>query len=240
MSARPLVGVTASRRGGRAMWWFNRYAVMRAGGRAVHIAPDREFPIERLDGGVIGGGDDIEPVLYGEKRDPAVRVDPERDAMELRILDWTTRLGIPVLGICRGSQMINVHRGGTLYTDMYEVYEQAPRMRTVLPRKTVTIASGSRLHQILERDSCRVNALHHQSIDKVGNGVRCVAHDSAGIVQAVEVAAPPFLLGVQWHPEFLVRDRRQQKLFGCLVEAAKSCRVRRTEGKDCLLPSEAA
>jgi putative glutamine amidotransferase len=237
---RPLVGVTASRKGGRAMWWFNRYALLRAGGRAVRIASDREFPIERLDAVVIGGGDDIEPVLYGERQSPAVRVDPERDAMELRILDWTTRLGIPVLGICRGSQMINIHRGGTLHTDIYEVYEKAPRMRTILPRKTVTVDADSRLRIILERDACRVNALHHQSIAKPGDGVRCVARDEAGIVQAIEVAGPPFLIGVQWHPEFLVRDRRQQNLFRCLVEAARHCRVRRAQGRDCLVSPEAA
>ena len=73
-----------------------------------------------------------------------------------------------MLGICRGSQMINVALGGSLHTDIYEVYEQAPRMRTVLPRKTVSVVHGSRLDRILRCNPCRVNALHHQSVDRLG------------------------------------------------------------------------
>jgi putative glutamine amidotransferase len=221
MRARPLIGVTASSRGGRSMWWFNKLALARAGAQGVRITADEPFPIERLDGLVIGGGDDINAILYGGAVNPAVRIDPARDALELRILDWVARLCLPTLGICRGAQMINVHRGGTLHTDIHEIYVRAPRMRTVLPRKFVDIDAGSRLGAILGIARCRVNALHHQSIAGPGDGVTIVAHDAFGIVQGIEVRDCPYLLGVQWHPEFLLLDRHQQNLFRALVDATR-------------------
>lgn len=221
MSTRPRIGVTASARGGRAMWLCNCLALWRAGARAVRITATRPVPIETLDGVVIGGGDDIQAGLYGGTPEPAVRLDPERDALELRVLDWTERLDLPVLGICRGAQMINVHRGGSLHADIHAVYEGLPRMRTPLPRKRVTIAAGSRLHAVLGETSCRVNALHHQAVDRLGRGLRSVAQDEFGMVQAVEAVDARLLIGVQWHPEFLIHDGRQQNLFRTLVAAAR-------------------
>ena len=224
MSA-PLIGVTASVRGGRAMWWFNRLAVARAGGRAIRITANETFPIERLSGVIVGGGDDIEAALYGALPQPAVRVDPQRDRLELRVLDSAEKLGLPVLGICRGAQMINVHRGGSLHTDIHEIFVKAPRMRTVLPRKHVVVAEDSRLAGILGTTRCRVNALHHQSVARAGDGLRKVACDEHGIVQAIEATQSRFVVGVQWHPEFLLGDSGQQNLFRELVAAAQSARV---------------
>lgn len=203
------------------MGWFNRLALARAGARSVRITANRPFPIERLDGLVIGGGDDIAARLYGLTiEDPTVRIDPQRDALELEALDWAAHRNLPVLGICRGAQMINIHRGGTLHVDIYETYREAPRLRTTLPRKRVSIVPGSRLGDILGLQSCRVNALHHQSVDRPGGGVELVARDEAGIIQAIEVPGHPFLLGVQWHPEFLIHAGHQQRLFGALAKAA--------------------
>ena len=98
---RPLIGVTASNRGGRAMWLLNRYALWRAGARAVRITWRQPFEVAKLDGLVIGGGDDIGAQLYGGEIEPEVRVDPRRDTLELEALEVAARLGIPVLGICR-------------------------------------------------------------------------------------------------------------------------------------------
>jgi putative glutamine amidotransferase len=221
MRRRPFIGVTASVRGGRAMWWFNRLAIARAGGHAIRITANEAFPVERLSGVVVGGGDDIEATLYGALPQPAVRVDPQRDRLELRVLDCAARLRLPVLGICRGAQMINIHRGGSLHTDIHEVFVKAPRMRTVLPRKHVVVAEDSRLARILGASSCRVNALHHQSVDRAGDGLRKVACDEHGIVQAIEAFERGFVVGVQWHPEFLVGDSGQQNLFRSLVAAGR-------------------
>lgn len=228
VSAKPLIGVTTSLGRGRWLWWFMRTALWRIGVEPVRLFVGREFPIERLDGLIVGGGDDISPTIYQGELDLAVRVDPARDELELRILDHAVRLDIPVLGICRGSQMINVFFGGTLHEDIYEVYEEAPRMRTLLPRKNVHVVAGSRLDRILESRECRVNALHHQSVDRLGDGLTVVARDDHGMVQATERGASRYLIGVQWHPEFLVFDRGQQRLFRELVRAAREVREARS------------
>ncbi len=222
---RPRIGVTASRRGGRFMWWCNRLAVFRAGGRAVRLRPGDPLVLDRLDGLVIGGGDDITATLYGGELDPAVRIDPERDRLELGLLETAASRNWPTLGICRGAQMINVAFGGTLHADIHAIYREAPRLRTVMPRKTVRIEPGSRLHAILDCERCRVNALHHQSVDRLGRGLRVVARDEYDIVQGVERPEPPFLIGVQWHPEFLILDHGQQRLFRRLVTAARAGRA---------------
>jgi putative glutamine amidotransferase len=152
---------------------------------------------------------------------PDVRIDPERDVLELDLLAKFLPTKLPILGICRGAQMINVACGGTLHTDIHEVYEKAPRLRTVLPRKRVTIVEESRLADILRCNPCKVNALHHQSVDRLGRGLRIVGRDEFEIVQALEGTADRFLIGVQWHPEMLLFSRSQQRLFSALVAAAR-------------------
>jgi putative glutamine amidotransferase len=215
---RPVIGVTTSRRGGWRSFLMHRLALWRTGARAVRLAAGDPVP-ERLDGLVIGGGDDIGAEIYGGHVMPDIRIDPERDKLELKLLDGALPARLPILGICRGSQMINVALGGSLHTDIHAVYMEAPRMRTVLPRKTVHIEENSRLHRITGCNPCRVNALHHQSVDRVGRGLRVVARDEAGIVQAIEGTGPEFLLGVQWHPELLLFSSPQQRLFEALTAA---------------------
>jgi putative glutamine amidotransferase len=216
---RPLIGVTTSRRGGWRSYLMHKLALARVGLRAERLVPGDPRPAAAFEGLVIGGGDDIGAEIYGGKVLPDVRIDPERDALELRLLREALPAGQPVLGICRGSQMINVALGGTLHTDIYEVYIEAPRLRTVLPKKVIRIVPGSRLDRALRCNPCRVNALHHQSVDRVGQGLAVVARDEAGIVQAVEGTGETFLLGVQWHPELLVFAKPQQRLFAALAES---------------------
>jgi putative glutamine amidotransferase len=144
-----------------------------------------------------------------------------RDAFELGLLKLALPTTLPILGICRGAQMINVALGGTLHGDIYAVYSSAKRMRTVLPRKKVWIEEASALGQILGCNPCRVNTLHHQSIDKLGEGLSVVGSDEAGVVQAIERPGPRFLIGVQWHPELLIHSRSQLRLFNTLVARAR-------------------
>jgi putative glutamine amidotransferase len=221
----PLIGVTTSRRGGWRSYLMHRLALARVGARTVRLIPGGTLPEEPLQGLVIGGGDDIGAEIYGGKVLPDVRIDPERDKLELGLLKAALPAQLPILGICRGSQMINVALGGTLHTDIYEVYVQAPKMRTVLPRKTVTVEADSRLNGILRCNPCQVNALHHQSVDKLGRGLRIAARDESGIVQAIENESGPFLLGVQWHPELLFWKKPQQRLFAALAAAAREAEV---------------
>jgi putative glutamine amidotransferase len=221
----PLIGVTTSRRGGWRSYLMHRVALTRVGARSVRLMAGRPIPPEPLQGLVIGGGDDIGAEIYGGAVLPDVRIDPERDQLELKLLRAALPAGLPVLGICRGSQMINVALGGSLHTDIHQVYETAPRMRTVLPKKTVSVLAGSRLDEILGCNPCRVNALHHQSVDRIGRGLRVVARDESGIVQAVEGTGSSFLIGVQWHPELLVWKAPQQRLFSALATAAAEADV---------------
>lgn len=221
---RPLIGVTTSDRKSQLAWFFDWLAVWRNGGRAVRLSPGRSNDPDRLDGLIIGGGDDIEAHLYDGVLQMDVRVDPARDRLELSLLERLAPEGKPVLGICRGSQMINIFLGGSLHQDIHMVYEHTPRLRTVLPRKTVIIEAGSKLGHIMGIGECRVNSLHHQSVDRLGEGLRIVAHEASGVVQGVERPDHPFMIGVQWHPEFLVFTRAQQRLFRALIAAADGMR----------------
>ncbi|GEK74586.1 MULTISPECIES: gamma-glutamyl-gamma-aminobutyrate hydrolase family protein [Halomonas] len=220
---RPLIGITTSDRKSRIAWWFDWFAVWRHGGRPLRLSPARPRPTG-LDGLIIGGGDDIEAHHYGGEIQLDVRVDPERDQLEMALLERFIPAGTPVLGICRGAQLINVHQGGTLDPDIYTTNEGLKRRRTVLPRKTVDIVGDSRLYRILRVTWCRINSLHHQAVQETGQGIEIVARDRDGLVQAIESREHDFLIGVQWHPEWLIFNRPQQRLIRALVKAADRAR----------------
>lgn len=148
-------------------------------------------------------------------------IDPARDALEKELIHRALAAGLPLLGICRGAQLLNVVRGGTLHQDLHEFYEETPHITTLLPRKTVNIAPNSHLAAILQKTRSNINALHRQGINELGYGLRVVAAEENGIVQAVEDPDAPFLLGVQWHPEYLPHHRSQRQIFKALVTAAQ-------------------
>ena len=221
--SRPLIGITTSDYKSQLAWGFDWFAVWRHGGRPLRLSPSRPLP-EHLDGLIIGGGDDIQAHLYGGEVQLDVRLDPARDELELSLLNRFIPQNTPVLGICRGAQLINVHLGGTLDPDIYTTHEGLKRRRTVLPRKTVDIVGGSQLYQLLGVTWCRVNSLHHQAVNQAGKGIKIVARDRDGLVQGIESEAHDFLIGVQWHPEWLIFNRPQQRLIRALVKAAKAPR----------------
>lgn len=222
--SRPLIGITSSDHKSQLAFWFDWLAVWRHGGKPLRLSPSRPLP-RHLDGLIIGGGDDIQAHLYGGEVQLDVRLDPARDALELSLLKRFIPKDTPVLGICRGAQLINVHLGGTLDPDIYTTHEGLKRRRTVLPRKTVDIVGASQLHQLLGVTWCRVNSLHHQAVNKAGRGINIVARDRDGLVQGIESTEHDFLIGVQWHPEWLIFNRPQQRLFSALVAAAKKVRA---------------
>ena len=225
----PLVAVTTSARSGWRIFPLVALNLRLAGVRAVRWGAGRPADLARVDGVVIGGGDDIGPDLYGGDVVTSVRVDPDRDALERRLVHEAMERGIPVLGICRGAQMLNVALGGTLHADAYAVFRRSEEFRTVLPRKRVRIEPGTRLAELAGPEPMTVNALHSQAVDRLGAGLRVSARDEGGMVQAVERCAEPFALGVQWHPEHLFYARRQRALFRGLAAAARAARDGRAQ-----------
>jgi putative glutamine amidotransferase len=221
----PLVAVTTSARSGWRIFPLVALNLRLAGARAVRWGAGRPAQVARVDGVIIGGGDDIGPELYGGAVVTSVRIDPERDALERDVVQAAMARGVPVLGICRGAQMLNVALGGTLHADAYAVYARSREFRTILPRKRLCIEPGTRLRELAGPAPMTVNALHSQAVDRLGAGLRVAARDEGGMVQAVERCAEPFALGVQWHPEHLFYAGRQRALFAALVAAAAAERT---------------
>lgn len=221
---RPVIAVTTSNRSGWRIFPLVALNVWLAGGKAVRWGAGRPADLDAVDGVIIGGGDDISPDIYGGQIVASARLDPERDALERGLVEATHDRGMPVLGICRGSQMINVARGGTLHQDAYGVYRSSRKIRTILPRKEIWIDDNTRLSRIAGLQPMTVNSLHTQAVDRLGRGLRVAARDTGGMIQAIESVREPFALGVQWHPEHLIYARRQRRIFRSLVMAARAYR----------------
>lgn len=220
MSEKPRIGVSVSARTGWRVFPFFQWALWRAGARPVRLQTRRaRNNLRDLDAVIIGGGDDIHWTLYGGDIVTEATFDRERDALELALIEEADSRRMPILGVCRGAQLINVERGGTLHQDIYAAYPDARFIKTPLPRKNIEFDPDSRLATVSRELQGRVNALHTQSVKDLGSGLRAVAWDQAGIVQAIEGTGPRFVIGVQWHPEFLVLSRPDWRLFRALVEA---------------------
>lgn len=218
----PLIGVTTSTRSGWRIFPLVRFNLWLAGARALRWTSRTDIDLDAVDGVVIGGGDDISPDLYGGALEMTARLDPDRDRMEHDIARRALAEDIPVLGICRGAQMLNVAAGGTLHQDAWALYPDAKPVKTVLPRREVRVIAGTRLADRVGTAPLRVNALHTQAVARLGRGVRVAARDTYGMVQAIERTRDPFALGVQWHPEHLFYARRQRALFAALADAARA------------------
>jgi putative glutamine amidotransferase len=225
----PLIAVTTSARSGWRIFPLVAFNLRLAGARAVRWGAGRPADVAHVNGVIVGGGDDIGPDLYGGELVTSVRIDPARDALERGVVQAAMAQGVPVLGICRGAQMLNVALGGTLHSDAYAVFTRSSEFRTILPRKRVQIERGSRLEELAGPAPMSVNALHSQAVDRLGTGLRVSARDEGGMVQAVERCEEPFALGVQWHPEHLFYARRQRALFRGLAAAACAARDGRAQ-----------
>ena len=150
------------------------------------------------------------------------QVDRERDAFEQSCLDKALRENLPILGICRGAQFLNIHLGGTLHEELSSFYGEVDKVSSVLPRTAITLEENSYLRFLLGAERIRVNSLHSQAVKDLGQGLRVVAQDDAGVIQAIELVGRPGVLGVQWHPEYLPVSRLQQRLFHALVQESLS------------------
>lgn len=205
-----------------------------AGAVPVRMHPaGREPRWDRIDGVVLGGGADVDPERYGEAPLPGARLEPERDAMEWEVLAHTMKAGLPLLGICRGAQMMNVQRGGDLHLDLTLVHPAHSPAWTLRATKGVALVAKSAVARATGSTALRVNSMHRQGVARLGDGLVVSARDSLGIVQAIEDPHARFCVGVQWHPELMPWRTSQRALFRSLVEAsARSMASERRSPRD--------
>ena len=223
MTARPLIGISTYAESG-VRWGVWRLdaallpagyprLVQRAGGLAAMLPPDvpeqAADTVARLDGLVVAGGPDVEPVHYGAEPDP--RTGPParaRDAWELALIEAALARRIPLLGICRGMQLLNVALGGTLVQHI-DGHAEVPG---VFGHHAVKPVPGT-LYADIAPEQTSVPTYHHQSVDRLGKGLIPSAHAEDGTVEAIELVTSPWVLGVQWHPEMAEDTRVMQALI---------------------------
>jgi putative glutamine amidotransferase len=199
-----------------------------AGGIVVLLPPQpvdadiAERVLDGLDGLIITGGRDVDPGAYGQQphaaTDEAVAENRQRDALEFALLRGAIRRGMPVLGICRGAQVLNVALGGTLHQHLPDVLGHTHHQQgdAVFATSSIRTVPGTRVAALVG-ESSDAQCYHHQAIDQLGEGLMVTARDSDGVIEAVEIPGENFVLAVQWHPEERLDDLR---LFAGVVQAA--------------------
>jgi len=232
----PLIGISASYspyQEDRLSAAYSK-AIRAAGGAPllipIHYPPTHlDLLISRLDGVMLSGGGDIDPANYpAENPEYAGSILKHRDALEIRLVRLAFEKNLPLLGICRGMQVMNVALGGTLYTDIAAQFPSEvnhdismEQGRDFLAHE-VTIIAGTRLHSIFEKTQLKTNSFHHQAAKEVAAPLEIAARSPEGLVEAVENREKRFFIGVQWHPECLPKDDNQKKLFRAFIQAARS------------------
>lgn len=203
MSGRPRIGITVHPKRGMDYFAPYRRAVAEAGGEPVDLVPGTKT-LPEVDGLVLPGGWDVDPSFYGEARDDRVQeTDPELDATELRLFQQAREREIPVLGICRGQQVINVAMGGSLIQHLDDHDARAIGRKHLA--HAVAVDPASELGRATGEQKIRVNSLHHQALNKVANGLHPTARGEDGTVEGVETD-DGLVLAVQCHPEELTSE----------------------------------
>lgn len=207
--------------------------VWEAGGIPVMLPPIAALPVEildRVDGLVLTGGEDVEPARYGMEASPYLGdVDARRDALELALAAEAARRGMPILAVCRGLQVLNVALGGTLVQDLPEERPSAIRHRQEAPSSEgtheVRVADATILAELAGAERLMVNSFHHQAVESLAPGLRASAHAADGVIEAIE-GREGFMVGLQWHPE-CQQAPIGARLFGAFAEACRSYADRR-------------
>jgi putative glutamine amidotransferase len=215
--------VTGSNSGSKWAYFLIDYMISQRDIDTIFISPNRaKFIPTSFDGLIISGGVDINPKLYSNSIDPTVKkIEPRRDELELKLLDIAIKKKVPILGICRGMQLINVYFGGTLYQDIPKLKLKYPHKSTIFPLTRVKIEKRSKLFKILNRSTIYVNSIHHQAVDKLGKNLRVNAYDRNRIVEGIESVDNRYLIGVQWHPEYIFYKEESRKIFDSFIKAVR-------------------
>ena len=227
---KPLIGVTTSANKGYSMWWFIRLGVQMMGGKAIRIsAIQNSNNFKCCDAYIISGGVDIDPQNYKQDNIASQDIEPDRDVLEQKVIKHALKNDKALMGICRGAQMINIVKGGNLYQkagDFYEGFMPSENVisKAVLRRKIKITEDGILMKIFKHRPTLWVNSIHRQAINELGEGLKIVGLDKYGIVQAIEcndVKKNNFILGMQWHPEFMLYSRAHRKIFKSFLDYTK-------------------
>jgi putative glutamine amidotransferase len=208
--------------------------VCRAGGVPVFLSNESRpesirHLISRCDGLFLTGGEDMAPEYYGESDVVGnLTINASRDVVEMAAISAADEMGMPILGVCRGVQVLNVARGGTLYQDLDQQLAEKPRDHSRGPdgfyvqTHDVEVSTDCRLGNVLARARAQVATSHHQAVKDIGRGLKVVARSSEdGVIEAVEDTSGRFVVGVQWHPEVRAHDEETIRLFDAFVEACR-------------------
>ena len=256
LSVRPVIGIVPTYKvDDESLELPDRYvkAVAASGGVPVVLPFNRDVEIYEtllptMDGFVLSGGQDIDPVRYGEEITfgKAEEISPGREEVEYLIISFARQYDVPLLGICRGMQMINVAFGGKLFQDLDEEASRSGHWQDVeydKPTHHVAFNPESKLKGILDCDSAYVNSMHHQGIRELGKGLRAAAYGEDGLIEAIEAQDLAFMIGVQWHPEFFAGHKTESEigdadsmipLFDRLINEARLCHCHGRKCNDCL------
>lgn len=189
--------------------------------------------LELVDGMIFSGGHDIAPIRYGEEPHQKLQeICPERDEFDFLLYRLAKEHSLPILGICRGFQLMNVSEGGKLYQDLSlkntESLKHSQGHGPSIPTHTVKVESGSEFYKILGKEEIRVNSFHHQAVKSTSENVAISGKALDNVVEAIELKNYPFGLGVQFHPEMLqAKEEDMKKIFAALVSAAKEYREKK-------------
>ncbi len=241
MNKRPIIGISGSMmidEGGMFPGYERAYvnndyiqAVIRAGGTPF-IIPMGESDdtikqqIKLIDGLILSGGHDVDSLLYNEEPTQKLgEIYPKRDEFDLKIIKYAMDKEIPILGICRGMQILNVANGGSLYQDLSFIdgcyIKHWQGNQADVATHNVDIEKGSKMHSIIG-DTVKTNSFHHLAVKDIAKGFKVVARAKDGVIEAIEKDGDTFVIGFQWHPEMMSKNNeKMQRIFNKLIEESK-------------------
>lgn len=230
---RPRIGITKPEQGDTLSYLAMRFAVWFAGGEPVKLTARAPHDPHAVDGLVFGGGSDVYPKRYEGEPKPGYRYDLARGDMEASWAAAARKHDLPVLGVCRGAQMLNVLAGGTLHADLSS-FGVKPNMgwwRQLTCRQQIRILPRSLLAAVTGKTSMAVNSIHTQAVARLGAGLTVAARDGSGVIEAIEDRDRRMWLGVQYHPELMIWGAPHRRLFRALVVEAQRRRLERAREK---------
>ncbi|KKN13542.1 hypothetical protein LCGC14_1005270 [marine sediment metagenome] len=205
------------------------FALRLQGARPYYIRPGARVDAALLDGLVLSGGTHVHPSRYGQEPQVSARYDHARDTTDYHLLEQAESVGIPVLGICRGAQLINIFYGGSLCQNVTPLRVNTRPRPLLFPMQTVRLVSTSRLGQLMGAPVIGANRIHSQTIKRLGTDLKVTAVDNDLFVQAIESTRGQWLMGLQWHPEYLLYQSGHRRIFHEFVQAALSFKLARLE-----------